>query len=148
MLNSSPAARFIHLALRAGIGAICCVFTAWAGSGQVRVEAKKVSFNIPVSEAPAALKKFSAQSGQQVLYANDDLAGITTNAVKGEFTHSDALTRLLAGTPLVATHHPQSGAFAVGREGSGPKGQRAALNSGDRPMIPQTFRNLMHRPTP
>ena len=83
-------------------------------------EEKKLTFNIPADKAAQSLKKFSAQSGQQLLYSNNDLAGVTTNEVKGAFTSEEALTRLLAGTPLVATRDLPNGAVAVGRETNDP----------------------------
>ncbi|MGH7946740.1 MAG: STN domain-containing protein, partial [Opitutaceae bacterium] len=68
------------------------------------------------------------------LYSNNDLAGVTTREVKGELTHDEALNRLLTGTPLVVTRDRRSGAVAVGRESTDPKGQRAApKTAGARP---------------
>ena len=99
-------------------------------------------FDIPASHAAPALKMFSAQSGQQVLYSNNDLTGVTTNEVRGEFTNEDALSRLLAGTPLVATRDPRSGAVAVGRERNDPNGRRAAPKSADVRPTKQSNRNL------
>ena len=100
---------------------------------------RRLSFDIPASPAAQALKRFSSQSGQQLLYSNSDLAGIRTNAVKGELTAHAALAQLLADTPLVATHDVKSGAVAVGRETSDPKGPRAAHgNPGDRPDVPHS----------
>jgi hypothetical protein len=99
-------------------------------------EPKKASFDIPSSQAAPALKKYSAQSGQQVLYSNRDLAGVITNEVRGKFTAEDALRRLLAGTPLVASRDTRSGAVAVGRESSDPNGRRTSPKSaGVRPTI-------------
>jgi TonB-dependent receptor len=97
---------------------------------------KMISFDIPAAAAGQALKKFSTQSGQQLLYSNSEVAGVTTNEVKGEFTTDDALSRLLAGTPLTATRDPGNGAVAVGREDASPNGQRAAQVTSDRPTNP------------
>ena len=110
-----------------------------AGARESRAvdEPGKGVFDIPAAEAAPALKKYSAQSGKQILYSNKDLAGVVTNEVRGEFTHEEALRRLLAGTPLVATRDPRSGAVAVGRESSDPNGRRAAPKSADvRPTTP------------
>jgi len=102
-------------------------------------DAKAISFDIPASAAAQALKRFSSQSGQQLLYSNTDLAGVRTNAVKGDYTAPTALARLLANTPLVATHDATSGAVAVGRENADPNGQRAAQTTpSDRPATRQT----------
>ncbi len=98
---------------------------------------KEISFDIPGGPALKALKEFSAQSGQHLLYANADLDGVSTNEVKGRLTVGDALNRLLAGTPLTASRASNNGAVAVGRaprETSDPNGERAARDS-DRPRI-------------
>ncbi|MBL9206108.1 MAG: TonB-dependent receptor [Opitutaceae bacterium] len=101
--------------------------------------AKTLPFDIPASAAAQALKRYSSQSGQQLLYSNHDLAGVRTNAVKGEFTAKAALTQLLADTPLIATLDAKSGAVAVGRESADPKDPRAAPRSpSDRPGVAHT----------
>lgn len=131
------------LAWRGSVRAVVVPLVLWllwmaqVRAAEVAPVEKKVSFNIPADKAAQALKKFSAQSGQQLLYSNSDLAGVTTQEVKGDFTNEEALRRLLAGTPLMATRDQRNGAVAVGRESSGPKGQRAAPPPGDRPIIPR-----------
>lgn len=70
-------------------------------------------YDLPTSTAETALKQFSEQSGAGVVFFSDAVKGIPTNAVKGQLTARDALTQLLAGTPLVITEDPKTGAFAV-----------------------------------
>lgn len=82
----------------------------------VAAGAGRRDFNIPALAAPAALKQFSAQSGQQLLYSADAVAGVTTKAVKGAMTARAALDRMLAGTGLVATEDEATGTFAVSRQ--------------------------------
>lgn len=120
-------------ALRAALFAAAVLTFSFAGpcSAVAAAAGKKASFDISASGAAAALKKFSAQSGQQVLYSNNDLAGVMTNEVKGTFTNEDALDRLLANTPLVVTRDRRSGAIAVGRESADPNGHRAAPKTAD-----------------
>lgn len=98
---------------------------------------KEVTFDIPADSAVKALRLFSAQSGQQLIYANSDLAGVNTNEVKGKFGVKEALNRLLAGTPLIASGDSKNGAVAVNRmvqEKPDPNGTRAAPTQGDRPL--------------
>lgn len=64
--------------------------------------AEPVAFDIPAQPAPAALKQFTKQSGAQVVYIQDELASVTTQAIKGEFTPAAALARLLEGTGFTA----------------------------------------------
>ena len=78
-------------------------------------EPAKKPFDVPAGAAEGALKKFSEQSGVHVVFPVDGVSGIRTNAVQGEFVASDALTRMLDGTNLVAVRDPKSGAFAVRR---------------------------------
>lgn len=109
---------------------ICCAASIAAD------QSKEVSFDIPSDSAVKALKQFSAQSGLQLLYSNADLAGVTTNQVKGSLSVTAALDRLLEGTPLVASRDSKNGAVAVFRqtpEKSDPNAQRVAQNSSDRP---------------
>src|ERR1035438_5864351 len=46
------------------------------------IEAVKMSFDVPADFAERSLKKFSAQSGREVLFDSDSVSNITTNAVK------------------------------------------------------------------
>jgi iron complex outermembrane receptor protein len=57
-------------------------------------------FDIPAQMASRALNLFARQAEQQVLFRYDRLEGITTNAVKGQFTASEALVILLQNTGL------------------------------------------------
>lgn len=93
---------------------------------------KMVSFDIPAGEAVKALRQFSAQSGQQLLYSNDDLAGVKTNEVKGRLSVQEALDQLLAKTPLAASRDNSNGAVAVGRKAD-PNANRAIAESSGRP---------------
>ncbi len=76
---------------------------------------RKYSFNLPAGEAEVALKRFAVQSGQQVLFPTDVVAGVQTNEVKGRYTMREALDRMLAGTSLFAMDDEATGAIAVAR---------------------------------
>lgn len=60
----------------------------------------KFSFNIPAGSLSSALVSFSAQSRIQVTSQAPTLAGHTTTGLHGQFTSSEALTRLLQGSGL------------------------------------------------
>ncbi|HRE81237.1 MAG TPA: hypothetical protein PLN52_09330 [Opitutaceae bacterium] len=100
------------------------VLTA-ASSGSSESQ-KIIDFDIPSASASQTLKQYSAQAGLQVLYANSEVANVSTNAVKGSFTAQEALNQLLKDTPLVATRDQRNGAVAIGREIPRPNGERAA----------------------
>lgn len=75
----------------------------------------KKPFDIPAGDAVLALKAFSAQSGAQVIYPEEQIEGAKTRSLKGAFTPLDAIGRLLAGTNLKAAYDQGSGSFAVSR---------------------------------
>lgn len=77
-------------------------------------DAKK-AFDIPAGNAAHALRQFSVQSGAQVIFLEEALEGARTNALKGAFTPTEAIGRLLYGTRLKAAHDRESGSFAVSR---------------------------------
>jgi iron complex outermembrane receptor protein len=97
-------------------------------------EAAKKSFDLPAGPASETLKAFARQAGREIVFSADVVEAVTTNAVRGEFTPSQGIEAMLAGTGLTATQDSRSGAFAVGRQKSVPNVQRVArANSSDRP---------------
>lgn len=72
-------------------------------------------FDLPADDAERALKRFSEQAGQQVLFPTSVVQGVRTNPVRGELETGVALERLLAGTGLTAVRDEQTGAFTVRR---------------------------------
>lgn len=86
------------------------VFTAPAAES-----AKPRRYHIPAGPAEAALKQFAVQSGRQILFPTDAVAGLTTNAVQGRYTMTEALDLLLAGAPLFVREDALTGAISVGR---------------------------------
>jgi len=58
------------------------------------------SFNIPAGDLAGALQVFSAQTGMQLVFSSDLVAGKRSPGVSGEMSPQDALGRLLAGTGL------------------------------------------------
>jgi TonB-dependent receptor len=78
-------------------------------------EPAKRAFDIPAGPAETTLRRFSDQAGGQFLFSAEKVAGVRTNAVKGEFTAPDALQRLVAGTALRAVHDERTGALTVDR---------------------------------
>lgn len=81
-------------------------------------------FDLAAGPATASLKHFVSQSGVQLLYVAEEVSGVTTNAVKGEFTAGDAMRRLLANTVLSAVE-TENGAIAINRAPD-PNGSRVA----------------------
>lgn len=76
-------------------------------------EVTRRGFEIPAGDAEVTLKQFAAQSGEQLLYSPDDVSGVRTRAVMGEFTPIVALEHLLKGTPLKARQDGTTKAIAI-----------------------------------
>lgn len=112
----------------------CVAFAAMCSSASAQNATKK-TFDVPAQSAEAALKAFADQSGQGLIMNANTVAGIHTNAVKGEFTPTEALSMMLEGTGLVAIRDERSGSFVVHREDESPNARRAAqmVTTSDRP---------------
>src|SRR3954468_22478440 len=65
--------------------------------------AAEKNFNVPGGDATTTLPRFVEQAGEQLAYLVDNVRGEKTNPVNGQFTTRQALTRMLAGTNLVAS---------------------------------------------
>jgi TonB-dependent receptor len=75
-----------------------------------------MDFNLPADRAENSLKRLSEQSGIEVLFPTDAVAGVRTNAVRGEMTARAALDAMLSGTGLVAVQGKNSNSLSVRRE--------------------------------
>ncbi|MEO6992841.1 MAG: secretin and TonB N-terminal domain-containing protein [Lacunisphaera sp.] len=78
--------------------------------------AARKTFALPAGEALTTLNLFSATSGGKLLYSADAVAGVTTNAVQGEFTPREALDRMLDGTGLEVMQSARGEALAIRRK--------------------------------
>lgn len=87
----------------------------------------KQNFNVPAGDATIALKLFSEQSGQTVLYLLDNVRGEKTQAIKGEMTAREALESLLQGTNLAAVRDDKTGALTVVRQSRSGKNAESRL---------------------
>ncbi len=123
------APRQLFRALLLVVASLALVLPFSAQSQTVAVQA----FNLPAGEAGQTLKQFAAQAQREIVFAPENVAGLTTNAVQGEFTPQAALDLMLADTGLTATRDAKTGAFAV-RKDVRPNGPRVVpVESRDRP---------------
>ena len=109
-LSSSVSFPSARSAWRQILVAGCLILATAAASA---ASAAKHAFDLGGDTADRSIKLFSDQSGQQVIVPSTVVAGVRTNAVKGDYTAREALDRLLAGTGLVAAQDEKTGAFAV-----------------------------------
>ncbi|ULQ47538.1 TonB-dependent receptor [Flagellatimonas centrodinii] len=68
--------------------------------------AATTSFDIPAQDLAAALSEYARQSGQQLLFAPEVVAGKQAPAVSGELTAESALAALLEGAGLYTATTP------------------------------------------
>jgi len=72
-------------------------------------------FDIPGTTLSQALREFGRVSGQEIIFTEDLVAGMTVAALRGDFTADRALERLLKGTGLAA-ERSGSGALMIRRQ--------------------------------
>jgi outer membrane receptor protein involved in Fe transport len=88
-----------------GVSAAIAIFLALA-FGSLAAVASPKSFNIVSEDARRSLLEFGRQSEEQILFATEEVKGVITNAVHGNYEPIDALHLLLRGTTLVASQKP------------------------------------------
>lgn len=73
------------------------------------------SFDMEADDAALTLKEFSRQAKAGIVFDPESVKGVRTQGVTGMLLPSEALGRMLEGTPLVFKQDLKSGAFAVTR---------------------------------
>ncbi len=92
------------------------VIAAFASVARGDESAAKRHYELAAADATTTLRQFAEQSGQEIIYVVTTVRGVTTNAVKGEFTAREALTRLVANTGLLPLEDAKTGAVSIIRE--------------------------------
>ena len=85
--------------------------TALAGAAFAQAR----NIDIPAEDLKSALDAYITQAGVELVYKADDVSGLKSQAVRGNFTPEQALARLLQGTNVTA-QRGVSGAFVVARQ--------------------------------
>lgn len=96
---------------------------------QAQAQPAQAQFDIPAQPLIEALRLFSRQSGQQVLFNSEVGADRTARAVRGRLDHEQALRQLLAGTGLVA-RRDASGSFRLERLPATGQGEDGVIQTG------------------
>jgi iron complex outermembrane receptor protein len=89
---------------RSSVYGLACVAALVAAPSLAAPASAAVAFNIKAGSLEQALVAYSTQSGLQLLYTADLVKGLQAPAVDGPLTPTAALSRLLAGTGLVADY--------------------------------------------
>src|ERR1700686_4993995 len=96
------------MTIRATFIALACAISVSAYA--IADSSRKV--DIPAGDLTAALQTLAEQSGAEFIYSSDQLKGIRTRGVHGEYTTEKVATKLLEGTKLKLTVH-ESGAMLI-----------------------------------
>ena len=83
-------------------------------------EPAAIAFDLPAGAASQTLRAFARQSGREIIFSAENLAGATTNAVRGNLPPGEALDRMLAGTGMAVGVDAGSGLLFVSRKGPVP----------------------------
>jgi iron complex outermembrane receptor protein len=92
--------------------AVLIALGALSMSTQAAAEESIKKVAVPAGSLSVALKMLAEQSGVEVFYSTDQLKGLRTEGVNGEFTAEKAVQKLLEGTNLKLTRH-ESGALVI-----------------------------------
>ena len=112
-----PRVRFaLTLALVAAFAGSLLLGSAASASGGEPTH----QLDLPADSADKALKRLSAQTGREVLFPTEAVAGVQTRPVRGLMTAEAALDAMLEGTPLIGIKDPQTGALTVRRQSDRP----------------------------
>ncbi|MDE1147166.1 MAG: TonB-dependent receptor [Azospirillaceae bacterium] len=77
--------------------------------------ATETAINIPAGDLRTALESYIRQTGSQLIYRADDVAGLSTQGAQGHLSAQQALDSILANTGLTV-HRDPSGAVVVSRK--------------------------------
>ena len=99
-----------------GWAAFACMPVSWAAA--TRAADTRIRFDLPADSAVSAIRRFSEQTGLEVIYASHLARDIRTQRVSGLMTPREALDAMLRGTGLVALQQEQTGAFTLRRQSS------------------------------
>jgi len=92
--------------------AVLMILGALSAPALVVAEDSVKKIDVPPGQLTIALKILAEQSGVEFLYSTDQLEGLKTPGVSGEYTAEQAVHRLLEGTKLKLTRH-DSGALVI-----------------------------------
>lgn len=110
----------VRVALCTGISV---AVTAMPGAAIARLAQGQIAtrdYDIPAQNLETALLELGRQSGIDILYERDVLAGLRSAPVRGELTPQAAMARMLAGAPLTHRFTSATAVLVLPVRGSGP----------------------------
>ncbi len=129
--------------------ALCALFGFGLGLPARSSVARDVPrvFDVPAGEATATLKQFATQSREQLLYHTDDVSGIQTRAIRGEYLPLAALDLMLTQTRLHARQDAKTRALSVVARpapNSPPASERASQPQKKSPLLESSSSSSMN----
>ena len=119
--------------MRAFFRLTAVAFVLWLAvldvSGAAGLEGQR-DYSLPAGDAVTMLVRFSTESGVELMFSPDNLAGRKTKAIRGRYRALQALRRMLAGTGIEV--EPMPGGIVLVH-----LGESARPEGGD-PLSPQT----------
>lgn len=140
-LSLVPASLGRRMGRKVGLGLLTAVL--WVSC--LAAEAIRLSFDLPEDSIEKSLKRFSAQSGLEVIFPTDTVTGTRTKAVRGAMTARQALDGMLAGTGFLVFQDEKTGAITVKK--SAPK-KAAASPRGSTTSVEPSPLPKVETPTP
>lgn len=123
-MNNKRSSR-ARLARALWLAGVCGLAIAGAAHAQGQTQTQTAhNFNIPAENAADGLQVFARQSGKQVLFPFDAVAGRRTPAISGVMSDDDALAKLAAAAGLRVSS--DDGATVTLVKADGPAAQAAA----------------------
>jgi iron complex outermembrane recepter protein len=93
--SSTRASRLCSMALTIGVASV-----VWAGD-----LSRVVHLDLPADSLSASLRLLAKQADLQISFPPEDVAGLRSEPLQGDYTPRDALSRLLKGTHLQAVEN-------------------------------------------
>lgn len=72
-----------------------------------------IFFKVPEGKAVETLKEAARQADVEFIFSTELVEGVSTPALKGEYTPFDAFELMLTDSPFVVVQHQQSGVYSI-----------------------------------
>jgi hypothetical protein len=115
-----PCPRSSSKKLRFTTWSVCALLFvfSWASADAAHPQGginRKKTYSLPAEDASVSLRKFVEQSGEQIIYLENQIRGIKTNPVQGTLNVRDAIEQLVANTALMFVQDKETGALMIQR---------------------------------
>ncbi len=97
---------------------LAALLGAWLVAVPVTAQTPRRPVDLPAYTAEANLKRLATQTGVEVIFGPEMVAGLRTPALQGDFTPLEAARRVLAGTGLIPIQNPRTGGISITRAGA------------------------------